>query len=456
MDYDDAYNFLDKNLINEEFFMDVMTHILREKIPDRIVHPKGNGAFGYFEVTNNISCSVCKADMFKVGKRTPVAVRFSNAFRLPGEADTLRNMRGFGIKFYTEEGNFDIAGLGFPVHMYKNPVFFHLATHCFGRNPVTYLSDANAFWNIFLSIPESLLFFMFFFSEAGIPYSFRHMPCFSIHTYQLINDDGETYFAKFIFEPDQGIKFHTLEKAKSLACEDPDYYGRDLYNAIENRNYPSWTVKLQIFTSEDIAKEGVCLFDVTRLVDNNKYKPQTIGKMVLDKNPGNYFADIEQLAFCPGNYPPGVCGAPDKLFEARRIFYRDAQNYRLKANSKKIRVNRPKNKIDDYSRNGAAPVGRNFGGRPNYFPNIFHGSVARVERNKCKPIKIKETPANNLDQVKELYVNMSTKERKYLVNAIVESLNMAVGYVQEKVLKRLEDISPNLVEEIKKELKRND
>ncbi|XP_075982244.1 catalase-like [Anticarsia gemmatalis] len=447
---------LNKRLIFNEFFMDTLTHIVRERIPERVVHAKAGGAFGYFEVTHDIT-DICKADLFsKIGKRTRIAARFSPAGTDRGGLDTAREARGFAVKFYTNDGNLDFVGFNTPMYAYKDPLLFTTFTRAEKRNPVTNLLDPNMLWDFILSRPETFHFFLIILCDRGIPDGYRHMPGFSIHTYQVANKHGKSYFVRFHFLTDQGIKNLKTDEARRISGLDPDYAIRDLYNAIANGNFPSWSVYIQVLTEEDVKNAGFDVFDVTLILPLDKYPLRPVGKMVLNKNPKNYFADIELLAFCPGNLVKGILGAPDKVFEARRLNYRDAQYYRLGGNFHQIPVNCPRHKAFPYNRDGQPPVHGNMGGIPNYYPNSFNGPVPFDEENAAELIQIYQDEPDNYQQARELYMNeFSPEERQRIAENILITLVSVARPLQERAVKFFEFIHPDLSNKVLRGLQAN-
>ncbi|OWR48787.1 catalase [Danaus plexippus plexippus] len=446
VEYEEATNTLNSRLIFNEFFMDSITHLVRERIPERIVHAKAGGAFGYFEVTHDVT-HICKAKLFsKVGKRTPVAARFSPVVVERGGSDTSRDARGFAVKFYTEDGNFDIVGFNTPMYVYNDPRLFPTFVRAQKKNPANNLFDPNTLWDFLTLQPESLHMFLLVFGDRGIPDGYQHMPGFGIHTFQVVNEHGDSHFVRFHFVPDAGIKNLRSEEARKIGAEDADYNTRELYRAIGNGEFPSWTVSIQVLTLDEVKTAGFNVFDVTLVLPLDDYPLQKLGRLVLNKNAVNYFAEIEQLAFSPANLVPGILGAPDKLFEARRLSYRDAQYYRLGANFNKIPVNCPfRTEVFAYNRDGRAPVKDNDKDTPNYFPNSFHGPVPYIDKSKGDLIEIVEEKANNFIQSRELYVNeMTNEERNRLVENILYSLGPATQFIKDRAVKVFMLIHPDL------------
>ena len=445
IDYEDARSTLNKRLILHEFFMDSITHFDRERIPPRVVHTKGGGAFGYFEVTHDTK-DICKAKVFsEVGKKTPIAVRLSPIAQDTGGIDTSRDARGFAIKFYTEDGNFDIVGLNTPMFVIKDPLFFPTFVHSRKKNPQTFLFDPNMFWDFLVQRPEGMHIHMRVFSDYGIPDGYRHMPGFGVHTFQVVNGEGEKHFVRFHFIPDAGVKNLGSMEAQKLAAIDPDYANRDLFNAIDTGNFPSWTVSVQVLSIDDVKNADFDVFDVSKVLPEDRYPLRIVGRFVLNKNPVNYFAEVEQLAFCPGNLVPGILGSPDKLFEARRLSYKDSQYHRLGANFQNIEVNKPIHETLTYNRDGSPPVKHNHGNMPNYYPNSYNGPVPYLKKIFVDLIEIFEDPADNIEQSRELYVHMEMDERERFLENILNSLGMVTdSSLLEQSVKLLSTIHPDL------------
>lgn len=412
-----------------------MTHLLRERIPERVIHSKAAGAFGYFIVTHDIT-KYCKAKLFeKVGKKTALAARLSTSIELRGGNDLAREPRGYSLKFYTEEGNFDIVGFNIPVYFVKDPQYFVGFLHSQNKNPVTNVRDYNAIIDFFLNRPESINALFWTLSDIGIPDGYRYMSGFSIHTYQLLNKNGESHFARFQFLPDQGISNLTTQEALLRGARDPDYAIRDLYNAIFNGSYPSWTMYMEVMSLEEVKKADFDPFDVTIIWPQGRYKLLPIGKVILNKNPNNYFADIEQISMNPGNLVPGIPGAPDKLFQGRVLAYRDTQNYRLGINHNKIPVNCPL-RARTYNRDGKPPVLDNEDGVPNYFPNSFNGPIPYVDVAKPNYRFIaKHSNSPNLDQASIFYQRLKEDEKARLISNLAGILLRSAPSVQNRAVK---------------------
>lgn len=369
-----GYTFLqDVNLLKK------LTHFNRERIPERVVHAKGAGAHGYFEVTDDLSKYTCASVFSKVGKKTDVFARFSTVGGERGTPDTARDPRGFAIKFYTDEGNYDMVGNNTPVFFVRDALKFPDFIHTQKRNPQTNLKDANAYWDFLSLTPESLHQVMILFSDRGTPRSYQEMDGFGSHSFMWYNEKKEYVWIKYHFKSDLGFKTLTGEEANRLACENPDCCTEDLFNAIAEGRYPSWTVYVQIMTPEQAKEYRFDPFDVSKVWFHSDYPLTRLGKMVLNRNPENYFAEVEQAAFAPSNFVRGIGPSPDKLLQGRLMAYNDTHLHRLGPNFEQIPINRPKAAVNNYQRDGAMAVCGNGGSGPNYWPNSQGGPEPQPE-----------------------------------------------------------------------------
>ncbi|MBU1637220.1 catalase, partial [bacterium] len=319
-------------LIQDVHLLDKLAHFDRERIPERVVHAKGAGAFGYFEVTHDMSKYTRAAFLSKIGKKTELFARFSTVGGEKGSADAERDPRGFAVKFYTEEGNYDFVGNNTPVFFIRDAMKFPDFIHTQKRNPETNLKDADMFWDFLSLTPESVHQVTVLFSDRGTPKSYRHMNGYSGHTFMWYNKKGEYWWVKIHFKTDQKIATLTREEAGKLMSSDPDHATRDLFNSIKEGNPPSWTVYAQIMNPEEAKSYRFDPFDITKVWPHKDYPLQPFGKMVLDRNSKNYFADVEQAAFSPGNFVPGIAASPDKMLQGRLFSYHDTARHRLGAN----------------------------------------------------------------------------------------------------------------------------
>lgn len=361
-------------LLQDFVFQDEMSHFGRERIPERVVHAKGAGAFGFFEVTHDIT-KYSKAKIFEsIGKKTPLVVRFSTVGGEKGSADTARDPRGFAVKFYTDEGNWDLVGNNTPIFFIRDPMLFPSFIHTQKRNPKTNLKDPDMFWDFLTLRPESCHQVSFLFSNRGTPDGYRHMNGYGSHTFKLVNKDGVAHYCKFHYKTNQGIKNLTGAQAGALGGADPDYATRDLYNAIEEGNYPSYTMFVQVMTFEEAEKHKFNPFDLTKVWSHKEFPLIPVGRIVLNRNPKNYFAEVEQVAFSPAHLVPGIEPSPDKMLQGRLYSYSDTHRHRLGTNYQQLPVNCPFNtKVRNYQRDGPQCVDDNQEGAPNYYPNSFSG-----------------------------------------------------------------------------------
>lgn len=441
-------------------YLEEMAHFDRERIPERVVHAKGAGAFGHFEVTHDIT-KYCSATVFSsIGKKTPIAIRFSTVGGEQGSADTVRDPRGFAIKFYTDEGNWDLVGNNTPVFFIRDPILFPSFIHTQKRNPVTHLKDANMFWDFISLRPEITHQITILFSDRGIPDGYRHMNGYGSHTFKMINADGKLTYCKFHFKTDQGIKNLDVKKAAELASSDPDYSIRDLYNAIADGNYPTWSAYIQVMTPAQAAESPFNPFDVTKIWPHGDYPLIPVGKLVLNRNPQNYFAEVEQLAFCPAHMIPGIQPSPDKMLIGRMFSYADTLRYRLGPNYQQIPVNCPY-AVRSYQRDGLANV-INPGPGPNYHPNSFSGPQHNPRAKALyQPYHVSGDVQrydtgddDNWSQPRALYQKVMNKdEKERLVANIVGHLKDAADFIQDRVVKNYTQVDTTLGQKIAEGLK---
>jgi len=311
-------------LIEDHHLIEKLAHFDRERIPERVVHAKGSGAYGYFEVLADVTRWTKASFLAPVGNRTEVFMRFSTVAGEKGSADTVRDHRGFAIKFYTEDGNYDLVGNNTPVFFIRDPLKFPDFIHSQKRDPYTNMQEPDNIWDFFSLSPEATHQFTILFSDRGIPAGFRNMDGFGSHTYQWVNTRGEAFWVKYHFKTDQGIKNLIPEAAARIAGHDADYHQRDLLRAIDRAEYPSWTLKMQIMPAAEATKYRFNPFDVTKVWPHRDYPLTTVGRIVLNRNPENYFAEVEQAAFNPAHFVPGIGPSPDKMLQGRLFSYGDA------------------------------------------------------------------------------------------------------------------------------------
>jgi catalase len=357
-------------LLQDVWFLEKMAHFDREVIPERRMHAKGSGAHGKFTVTHDIT-RYTKAKIFSdIGKKTDLFLRFSTVAGERGAADAERDIRGFAIKFYTEEGNWDVVGNNTPVFFLRDPMKFPDLNHAVKRDPRTNMRSADNNWDFWTNLPEALHQVTIVMSDRGIPKSYRHMHGFGSHTFSFINSDNQRYWVKFHFKTQQGIENLTDEEANQIISGDRESHQKDLYEAIEAGDFPKWTLFVQIMPEEEAGSYGINPFDLTKIWPKADYPLIEVGEFELNRNPENYFLDVEQVAFNPGSVVPGISFSPDKMLQGRLFSYGDAQRYRLGVNHSQIPVNAPRCPYHSYHRDGAMRVDENGGSRIGYEPNM--------------------------------------------------------------------------------------
>ena len=356
-------------LLQDVWFLEKLAHFDREVIPERRMHAKGSGAHGTFTVTNDIT-KYSRAKIFsQVGKKTELFARFSTVAGERGAADAERDIRGFAIKFYTEEGNWDMVGNNTPVFFMRDPLKFPDLNHAVKRDPRTNLRSATNNWDFWTLLPEALHQVTIVMSDRGLPASYRHMHGFGSHTFSFINAQNERFWVKFHFKCQQGIKNMTDAEAEAAVGKCRETHQRDLYDAIEGGDFPKWTLAVQVMPEADADKVPYHPFDLTKIWPHKDYPPIEVGVMELNRNPVNYFAEVEQVAFNPANVVPGISFSPDRMLQGRLFSYGDAQRYRLGVNHGHIPVNAPKCPFHSYHRDGQMRVDGNFGSTLGYEPN---------------------------------------------------------------------------------------
>lgn len=356
--------------LHDIHLIEKLAHFNRERIPERVVHAKGSGAFGELVVTEDVSAYTCAA-LFQPGTVTPLLLRFSTVAGEQGSPDAWRDVRGFSLKFYTSEGNYDIVGNNTPVFFLRDGIKFPDFIHSQKRMPGSGLRDANMQWDFWTRTPESAHQVTYVMGDRGIPKSFRHMDGFGSHTYQWINEAGECFWVKYHFKTRQGWEFYTDEEAARVAGENADSSRSDLYDAIARGDFPTWDVKVQIMPVDEAASYRWNPFDLTKTWSQKDYPLIPVGHFTLNRNPENFFAQIEQAAFAPSNLVRGIGFSPDKMLLARVFAYADAHRYRVGANSDQLPVNRPVCPVNSYSHDG--PMTYQFQGpdQPVYSPNGY-------------------------------------------------------------------------------------
>ncbi|MGW5115229.1 catalase [Streptomyces noursei] len=365
-------------LLHDHYLIEKMAQFNRERVPERVVHAKGSGAYGFFKVTNDVS-QFTKADLFQPGKETEMLARFSTVAGEQGSPDTWRDPRGFALKFYTEQGNYDLVGNNTPVFFVRDTIKFQDFIRSQKRRPDSGLRDNDMQWDFWTLSPESAHQVTWLMGDRGIPKTYRHMNGYGSHTYMWVNAGGEKFWIKYHFKTDQGIDFLTQADADRLAGEDADYHRRDLFDAIESGNAPSWTLYVQVMPFDDAPDYRFNPFDLTKVWPHGDYPLIEVGRMTLNRNPEDYFIHIEQAAFEPSNMVPGVGPSPDKMLLGRLFSYPDTHRYRIGPNYAQLPPNRPHVPAHSYAKDGPMRFDPSRAARP-YAPNSYGGPAADTVR----------------------------------------------------------------------------
>lgn len=433
-------------LLQDYILHEKMAHFNRERIPERVVHAKGSGAYGTFKVTNDIT-KYTRAKIFsKVGKETRLFARFSTVGGEKGSADTERDPRGFAVKFYTEDGNWDLVGNNTPVFFIKDPKKFGDFIHTQKRDPKSNCKSPTMMWDFWSLNPESLHQVMILMSDRGTPYSYRHMNGYGSHTFSFINKDNERFYVKFHFKTVQGIKNFTNDEATEVKGKDPDWAQRDLLEAIERKEFPKWALKVQIMPEAEAKDYKWNPFDLSKVWSHKDYPLIDVGVMELNEMPDNYFAHVEQSAFAPAHIVDGVSYSPDKMLQGRLLSYPDAHRYRLGANYEQIPVNRCPFAVNNYQRDGAMRMDGNGGSNPNYWPNSFD-NIATDESYKESGFELDSITADWYDrnapgdddhftQPGDLFRLMDDQNQKNTINNIVGAMSGITGPKKDEIINR--------------------
>lgn len=420
----------------------------RERIPERTVHANGSGAYGELEITEDIS-KFTKASVLQKGEKTKLFLRFSTVAGEVGAADAERDVRGFAIKFYTKEGNWDLVGNNTPTFFIKDGIKFPDFIHTQKRDPRTHLRSNNAAWDFWTLNPETLHQVTILMSDRGIPASYRHMHGFGSHTYSLINAKGERFWVKFHFKTRQGIKNLTNEEAANIIAKDRESHQRDLYNSIDKGDFPKWDFKIQIMTEEQANNCKFNPFDLTKIWPHADYPLIPVGVMTLNKNPENYFNEVEQAAFNPSNIVPGISYSPDRMLQARIFSYPDAQRYRIGVHYQQLAVNKPIVEVNNYYVGGAMNNG-SYKQEPHayYEPNSFGGpaeSKTYLEPNlaigsEAARFNHRDDIADYYTDARSLYNILPTDEKNRLYSNIAESMDGVEDFIIKRALDHFEKI----------------
>jgi catalase len=433
-------------LLQDYFLHEDLAHFNRERIPERVVHAKGSGAFGTFTVTHDIT-KFTKARIFsEIGKQTKIFARFSQVGGEKGSADSERDPRGFALKFYTEEGNWDLVGNNTPVFFIKDPKKFSHFIHTQKRDPKTNCKSPTMMWDFFSLNPESLHQLIIVMSDRGTPASYRNMNGFGSHTFSMVNAENEKVWVKFHFITKQGVVNFSNKEANEMRGHDPDHAQRDLVEAIEAKKFPKWNLSIQVMTREEAREFKWNPFDITKVWPHKEFPLIEVGEMELNEIPKNYFRDVEQAAFAPSNIVNGIGFSPDRLLQGRLLSYPDAHRYRLGVNYEQLPVNKCPYAVNNYQRDGFMSAGENGGANPNYFPNSFD-DIAADENYKELPVELESTTADwfnrnendgdHFSQPGTLYHKvMNQGDRINLVSNIVNSMLGICGEKKNEIINR--------------------
>lgn len=428
-----------------------LANFVREVIPERRMHAKGSGAFGTFTVTHDITQYTCAKLFSQIGKKTEMFVRFSEVAAERGGGDAERDIRGFAMRFYTEQGNWDIVGNNTPVFFLRDPRKFPDLNKAVKRDPRTNLRSPTYNWDYWTLLPEAFHQVTITMSDRGIPASYRHMHGFGSHTFSFINANKERFWVKFHFRTQQGIKNLTDEEAANIMGQDRDSHQRDLYNAIEKGDFPKWTMYVQIMPETDAEKVPYHPFDLSKVWPHGDYPLIEVGEFELNRNPDNYYLDVEQAAFAPSNLVPGISVSPDKVLQARLYNYADAARYRVGVNHHQIPVNKARCPVFSNHRDGLTRVDDNYGSLPHYEPNSFHQWQEQPEFRE-PPLKIDgdadfwnfhEDDNDYFSQPRALFNLMSDAQKQVLFENTARAMGDALDFIKYRHIRNCHACHPD-------------
>ena len=436
-------------LMQDYQLIEKLAHQNRERIPERAVHANGSGAYGVLKITEDIS-KYTKAKVFEKGKETPMLIRFSTVAGERGAADAERDVRGFAMKFYTDEGNWDLVGNNTPVFFIKDPLKFPDFIHTQKRHPRTNMRSTTAMWDFWSLSPESLHQVMILMSDRGLPRGYRHINGYGSHAYSMINAEGERVWVKFHFKTQQGIECMTNAQAEKVVAKDRESSQRDLYEAIERGEFPKWNVQIQVMTDDEAANAPFNPFDVTKVWPHGDYPVINVGVMELNRNPENYFAEIEQASFSPSNVVPGISWSPDKMLQARVFSYADAHRYRVGTHYEMLPVNRPRVDVNTYHLDGSMRFDAPEGSDAYYEPNSFEGPVEDASfKEPAFPVggdgdryNHREDSDDYYSQPKALFDLMSDDQKAQLFSNIAEAMDGVPREIVDRQLAHFEKVDP--------------
>jgi catalase len=446
-------------LMQDVWLVEKLAHFDREVIPERRMHAKGSGAFGKFTVTHDIT-KYTKAKVFSnIGKETEVFVRFSTVAGERGAADAERDIRGFAMKFYTEEGNWDLVGNNTPVFFIRDPLKFPDLNHAVKRDPHTNMRSSKNNWDFWSSLPEAIHQVTITMSDRGIPYSYRHMDGFGSHTFAMFDANNKRVWVKFHLKTQQGIKNLTDKEAEEIVGRDRESHQRDLFQSIERGDFPRWTMSIQVMSEEEANTVPFNPFDITKVWSKKQFPLYEVGILELNRNPENYFQDVEQAAFTPANIVPGIGFSPDRLLQARLFSYGDAQRYRLGINHHQIPVNKPRVEAHSYHRDGQMRVDGNYGSTLGYEPNSYGEWQEQPEF--LEPPQAIESPADHWNhrededyysQPRALFRLMALEQQQVLFDNTARNLGEAPHEVKIRHISNCHKVDPAYGEGVAKAL----
>ena len=447
-------------LAQDVWLNEKLANFVREVIPERRMHAKGSGAFGTFTVTKDITQYTRAAIFSKVGKKTEMFARFTAVAVERGGADAERDIRGFALKFYTEEGNWDMAGNNTPVFFLRDPLKFEDLNRVVKRDPRTNMRSARNNWDFWTLLPEAFHQVTIVMSDRGIPKSYRHMHGFGSHTYSFINAENERFWVKFHFRTQQGIENLSNAEAEALIGKDRESHQRDLYEAIERGEFPKWKMYVQIMPEAEAEKVPYHPFDLTKVWPKGDYPLIEVGEFELNKNPENFYADVEQAAFSPSNLVPGISVSPDKMLQARLFNYPDAQRYRLGVNYHQIPVNAARCPVHSNHRDGTTRVDGNYGSTLHYEPNSF-GQWQEQPQYAEPPLKIngdaahwnfREDDSDYFSQPRALFNLMNAAQKQALFDNTAAAMGDAPDFIKYRHIRNCNACDPAYGEGVAKAL----
>ncbi len=445
-------------LLQDYQLIQKLAHQNRERIPERVVHAKGSGAFGELEITEDIS-KYTKAKVLQKGEKTKLLLRFSTVAGERGAADAERDVRGFALKFYTKEGNWDLVGNNTPVFFVRDAYKFPDFIHTQKRDPQTNLRSNTAMWDFWSLSPESLHQVTILMSDRGLPKSFRNVNGYGSHTYSLINSKNERFWVKFHFKTLQGIETITNKEAEAIVGNDRESNQRDLFENIEKGNFPKWSFEIQIMSDEQAKKCSFNPFDLTKVWPHGDYPMIKVGTMTLNENPKNYFAQVEQASFSPSNIVPGISYSPDKMLQARIFSYPDAQRYRVGTHYEDLPVNRPIVEVNTYNLDGSMNYKVKEPTKAFYEPNSFDGPIE--DASYLEPDLDLQGAASRYDhkvgnddfsQVRALFNLMSQNQKEQLFSNIKDAMNTVPRDIVDRQIALFEKVHPDYASGVKKAL----